>query len=130
TSSVASPGRAGGDALAPRAPPAGAGEGPTTTGAERYRHYGHSRTDPASYRPAEEVERWLKHDPIDVARAQLEALGVTPVQIKDIDDKAGAEVAAAISAAKAAPTADVAEAFTDVWADGGAAWRGGRTAPT
>ena len=32
-------------------------------------------------------------------------------------------VAAAIAAAKNAPDADVAEAFTDVWADGGAAWR-------
>jgi pyruvate dehydrogenase E1 component alpha subunit len=91
--------------------------------AETYRHYGHSRTDPASYRPAEEVERWLKHDPIDVARARLEALGVTPDTIKDIDERAGGTVAAAVAAAKAAPAADVAEAFTDVWADGGAEWR-------
>ncbi len=47
-----------------------------------------SRTDPAKYRPAEEVERWLKHDPIDVARARLEALGVTPDAIKDVDARA------------------------------------------
>ena len=100
-----------------------AGEGPTVIEAETYRHHGHSRTDPAKYRPAEEVERWLKHDPIDVARARLEALGVNPDQIKDVDERASALVAAAIEAAKAAPPADVAEAFTDVWADGGAAWR-------
>jgi pyruvate dehydrogenase E1 component alpha subunit len=111
------------DAIAAAAARARAGEGPTVIEAETYRHYGHSRTDPAKYRPAEEVERWLKHDPIDVARARLEALGVTPDTIKGIDARAEAVVAAAIDAAKNAPAADVSEAFADVWADGGAAWR-------
>jgi acetoin:2,6-dichlorophenolindophenol oxidoreductase subunit alpha len=111
------------ETVAAAAARARAGEGPTIIECETYRHYGHSRTDPAKYRPAEEVERWLKHDPIDVARARLEALGVTPDAIKDIDAKADAVVAAAIDAAKKAPAADVNEAFTDVWADGGAAWR-------
>jgi pyruvate dehydrogenase E1 component alpha subunit len=111
------------DAVAEAAARARAGEGPTVIEAETYRHYGHSRTDPAKYRPAEEVERWLKHDPIDVARARLEALGVTPDTIKGIDERADAIVAAAIDAAKNAPVADVREALTDVWADGGSAWR-------
>jgi pyruvate dehydrogenase E1 component alpha subunit len=111
------------DAVAVAAQRARAGEGPTVIEAETYRHYGHSRTDPATYRPAEEVERWLKHDPLDVARARLEALGVTPEIISKTDDRAGAVVAEAIAEAKAAPPADIAEAFTDVWADGGAAWR-------
>ena len=44
-------------------------------------------------------------------------------QIVAVDDRAERLVADAIDAAKAAPTADPAEAFTDVWADGGAAWR-------
>jgi TPP-dependent pyruvate/acetoin dehydrogenase alpha subunit len=111
------------DVIAEAVQRARAGEGPTIIEAETYRHYGHSRTDPATYRPAEEVERWLKHDPLDVARARLEALGVTPDTIKNLDDRAAATVAEAIAAAKAAPPADIAEAFTDVWADGGAAWR-------
>jgi pyruvate dehydrogenase E1 component alpha subunit len=111
------------DAVATAAQRARAGEGPTVIEAETYRHYGHSRTDPAKYRPAEEVELWMKHDPIDVARARLEALGVPAEDIRQIDERAGAEVAAAVAAARAAPAADVAEAFTDVWADGGAAWR-------
>ena len=111
------------DIIAAAVERARAGEGPTIVEAETYRHYGHSRTDPATYRPAEEVERWLKHDPLDVARARLEALDVTPDTIKGIDDRASALVAEAVAAAKAAPPADVAEAFTDVWADGGAAWR-------
>jgi pyruvate dehydrogenase E1 component alpha subunit len=111
------------EAMSAAAARARAGEGPTVIEAETYRHYGHSRTDPAKYRPAEEVERWLKHDPIDVARARLEALGITPDTIRGIDARADAVVLAAIDAAKNAPAADVNEAFTDVWADGGAAWR-------
>jgi pyruvate dehydrogenase E1 component alpha subunit len=100
-----------------------AGEGPTVIEAETYRHHGHSRTDPAKYRPAEEVERWLKHDPLDLARARLEALGVEPADIQKVDERAAAHVAAAVEAARNAPEADPAEAFTDVWADGSATWR-------
>jgi pyruvate dehydrogenase E1 component alpha subunit len=111
------------EAVAVAADRARSGEGPTVIEAETYRHYGHSRTDPATYRPAEEVERWMKHDPIDVARARLEALGVSPDEIKVVDGRATATVADAVAAARAAPDADVAEAFTDVWADGGAQWR-------
>jgi TPP-dependent pyruvate/acetoin dehydrogenase alpha subunit len=99
------------------------GGGPTVIEAETYRQYGHSRADPAKYRPAEEVERWLKHDPLDLARARLEALGVTPDDIGAVDRRVVSHVEAAVDAAKNAPEADVAEAFTDVWADGGAAWR-------
>jgi pyruvate dehydrogenase E1 component alpha subunit len=99
------------------------GQGPSVVEAQTYRHFGHSRADPAKYRPAEEVERWLKHDPLDVARARLESLGVEPAAIARVDEEATAEVAAAVDAAKNAPDPDPAEAFTDVWADGGAAWR-------
>ncbi len=100
-----------------------AGDGPTVIEAETYRQYGHSRADPAKYRPAEEVERWLKRDPIDLARARLEALGVTPDRIAQVDERAKAHVEAAVDAAKNAPEADPDEAFTDVWADGSAGWR-------
>jgi pyruvate dehydrogenase E1 component alpha subunit len=100
-----------------------AGDGPTVIEAETYRHHGHSRTDQALYRPAEEVERWMKHDPLDLARARLEALGVTPDEIRRVDERADDHVAAAVEAAKNAPDADPAEALTDVWADGSATWR-------
>jgi acetoin:2,6-dichlorophenolindophenol oxidoreductase subunit alpha len=111
------------DAAARAVTRARGGDGPSVIEAMTYRHYGHSRADPAKYRPAEEVERWLKHDPLDVVRARLEALGVGPAVIADVDAQAAAEVAAAVEAAKNAPGPDPAEAFADVWADGGAAWR-------
>ncbi|WP_406176179.1 thiamine pyrophosphate-dependent enzyme [Streptomyces sp. NBC_00996] len=58
------------EAMAGPAERARAGEGPGVLEALTYRHFGHSRADPATYRPAEEVERWLKHDPLDLARAR------------------------------------------------------------
>ncbi|MFH9984881.1 thiamine pyrophosphate-dependent dehydrogenase E1 component subunit alpha [Streptomyces luteogriseus] len=100
-----------------------AGGGPAVLEAETYRHFGHSRADPAAYRPAEEVERWLKHDPLDLARGRLAELGVGEERVAEADQRARAVVERAVEAAKAAPPPDPREALTDVWADGGAAWR-------
>ncbi|HEU4946317.1 MAG TPA: thiamine pyrophosphate-dependent dehydrogenase E1 component subunit alpha [Kribbella sp.] len=99
------------------------GEGPSLIEAKTYRHYGHSRSDPGKYRPEDEVRRWLDHDPLDLARAQLTQHGVPEDRIAGADARAERVVADAVAAAKAAPAADPAQAFTDVWADGGAAWR-------
>jgi pyruvate dehydrogenase E1 component alpha subunit len=111
------------DAVAAAAERARAGEGPTIVEAKTYRHFGHSRADPGKYRPDDEVARWLARDPLDVARARLAAAGIASADIAAADDRAAALVAQAVEAAKAAPAPDPAEAFTDVWADGGSAWR-------
>jgi acetoin:2,6-dichlorophenolindophenol oxidoreductase subunit alpha len=99
------------------------GGGPTVIEARTYRHFGHSRTDPAKYRPAAEVAEWLARDPLDVARARLQAAGVPEADIAAADERAARVVTDAIAAAKAAPGPDPAQALTDVWADGGSAWR-------
>jgi acetoin:2,6-dichlorophenolindophenol oxidoreductase subunit alpha len=99
------------------------GGGPTVLEAQTYRHFGHSRTDPAAYRPAEEVEWWLSRDPLAVARARLAALGVPEESVAGADQRAEGLVAEAVTAAKQAPPPDPGEALTDVWADGGSAWR-------
>jgi acetoin:2,6-dichlorophenolindophenol oxidoreductase subunit alpha len=100
-----------------------AGGGPTIIEALTYRHYGHSRADPAKYRPADEVERWLQRDPLLVARERLGSLGVSAADVDAADARAAEVVKAAIQEAKDAPYPDPATALTDVWADGGAAWR-------
>jgi pyruvate dehydrogenase E1 component alpha subunit len=110
-------------AVAKAAARARGGDGPTVIEARTYRHYGHSRTDPAKYRPAEEVSAWLARDPLTVARAHLAERGVSEVDIAAAESRAATTVADAVAAAKAAPDADPAEAFTDVWADGSATWR-------
>jgi acetoin:2,6-dichlorophenolindophenol oxidoreductase subunit alpha len=99
------------------------GDGPTVVEALTYRHFGHSRTDPAKYRPAEEVEEWLARDPLLVARERLRAAGLPDADVEAADARTAAVVADASAAAQAAPPADPAEAFTDVWADGGWSWR-------
>jgi acetoin:2,6-dichlorophenolindophenol oxidoreductase subunit alpha len=110
-------------AVARAAGHARSGHGPTILEALTYRHFGHSRTDPAKYRPAEEVERWLSRDPLDLARARLQELGVQSASVTRADERAAKTVQDAIDAAKAAPGPDPADALTDVWADGGSTWR-------
>ena len=100
-----------------------AGDGPTIIEALTYRHYGHSRADPAKYRPADEVERWMQRDPLLVARERLTSLGVDEADVDAADARAAEIVKAAIQEAKDAPPPELATALTDLWADGGAAWR-------
>ncbi|MEV5908674.1 thiamine pyrophosphate-dependent dehydrogenase E1 component subunit alpha [Streptomyces chartreusis] len=111
------------EAVARLAARARAGDGPALLEAQTYRHFGHSRADPATYRPAEEVERWLKHDPLDLARGRLVEMGVSEAVLGEADERATTVVRQAVEAAKAAPPPDPDQALTDVWADGGAAWR-------
>jgi pyruvate dehydrogenase E1 component alpha subunit len=99
------------------------GQGPTVVEALTYRHFGHSRTDPATYRPAEEVQEWLARDPLIVARRRLLDAGATEAQVEGAAARADDIVRQAASAAQAAPPADPAEAHTDLWADGGSSWR-------
>jgi acetoin:2,6-dichlorophenolindophenol oxidoreductase subunit alpha len=111
------------EAVAQAADRARNGGGPTVLEAQTYRHFGHSRTDPATYRPAEEVEAWLRRDPLIVARTRLTQLGVPARTADEADARAARIVAEAVEEAKAAPYPDPAEAMTDMWADGGSAWR-------
>ncbi|MEU7864299.1 thiamine pyrophosphate-dependent dehydrogenase E1 component subunit alpha [Nonomuraea sp. NPDC049141] len=111
------------EAVARAADRARAGDGPTLIEALTYRHYGHSRLDPAKYRPAHEVDEWMARDPLVVAGAKLAELGVSESELAAVNERVESIVAAAVVAAKVAPDADPAEAYTDVWADGSATWR-------
>jgi len=99
------------------------GGGPTVIEALTYRHYGHSRTDPGKYRPEAEVAEWMARDPLIVGRQKLLELGATEAEVESVEARVAETVAAASQAAQDAPPADPAEAFTDLWADGGWAWR-------
>jgi TPP-dependent pyruvate/acetoin dehydrogenase alpha subunit len=100
-----------------------AGEGPSLIEALTYRHGGHSRADPGRYRPDDEVAAWKARDPLTTFRAKLEADGVEAATLDAIDDEVRAQVAAAEAEAREGPepSPDVLE--TQVWADGGSAWR-------
>ncbi len=100
-----------------------AGGGPSLIECLTYRHSGHSRADPGKYRPKAEVEEWMKKDPVVVYRIRLLEAGVAESTLDEIDAEAMATLDAATEAAKASPLPEIASAYTDVFANGGAAWR-------
>ena len=51
-----------------------AGDGPSLIECMTYRHSGHSRADPAKYRPEGELEKWKERDPIKIYRERLQAV--------------------------------------------------------
>ncbi len=100
-----------------------AGGGPSLIECLTYRHSGHSRADPGKYRPKDEVEEWMKKDPVVLYRIRLLELGLAEAKLDEIDAAAMATLEAATEEAKASPLPEIASAYTDVFADGGAAWR-------
>jgi pyruvate dehydrogenase E1 component alpha subunit len=100
-----------------------AGDGPSLIEALTYRHGGHSRADPAKYRPAAEVERWLARDPVALYRRRLLDLGVAESELAAIEAAARAAVDEAERQAKAGQAPDPALLLTDLRADGGSSWR-------
>ena len=99
------------------------GGGPALVEAKTYRQGGHSRADPAKYRPADEVEAWLARDPIPAHRDRLLASGVEADAIDRIEREALELVDRATEEAKAGPYPDLEALGTELWADGGSAWR-------
>ena len=61
------------------------GGGPSLVEAKTYRHGGHSRADPAKYRPEAEVKAWLARDPIPTYRERLLADGVESATLDEIE---------------------------------------------
>jgi TPP-dependent pyruvate/acetoin dehydrogenase alpha subunit len=100
-----------------------AGDGPSLIECMTYRHSGHSRADPAKYRPPGELEDWLKRDPLKVYKERLSKFGVSDDRVAAIEREVLAEVDRATEVCKAAPAAPLDIIGTDVYADGGAAWR-------
>ena len=88
------------------------GEGPTFIECKTYRHRGHSRTDPAKYRDAAEVEAWLKRDPLSIYRAQLCAANVfTDADAERVTAETRSAVKAAADRAAASPWPSLSEDF-------------------
>ena len=99
------------------------GRGPTLIECKTYRHSGHSRADPAKYRPEGELDRWKERDPIFVYRSRLREFGIDDDAIAAIDQASMEKVEAATERCKASPPPPAEILTTDVYADGGWAWR-------
>src|SRR5215471_18162525 len=62
-----------------------AGAGPSLIECMTYRFSGHSRADPAKYRPEGELERWKERCPIKIYRERLLQFGIKENVIADIE---------------------------------------------
>jgi acetoin:2,6-dichlorophenolindophenol oxidoreductase subunit alpha len=94
------------------------GEGPTLLEMKTYRYRGHSRADPAKYRPEGELERWKERDPIEILGGRLTADGVLGEAEQDrIRSEMQAAIDTAADRAAAAPPPTLEEARRYVYAD-------------
>jgi len=93
------------------------GEGSTLIECKTYRQKGHSRWDPAAYRPREEVEDWLRRDPIRRMRKHLlDAKCLSETEAAKIEKETEAAVEGAVEFAVASPCPKPEEALEDVYA--------------
>ena len=100
-----------------------AGKGPSLIECMTYRHSGHSRADPAKYRPEGELEKWKERDPLKIYKERLKQFGIGDDQIAKIEGDVKRMVDEATEACKASPPPPMEILTTDVYADGGFAWR-------
>ena len=80
--------------------------GPTLLECRTYRHFGHSKSDPAKYRPDGELDQWLARDPLTIARERLLADGLAEDEVSAAEGGARQAIERACEAALAAPYPD------------------------
>jgi pyruvate dehydrogenase E1 component alpha subunit len=92
------------------------GQGPYILEMMTYRYRGHSMSDPAKYRPKDELnEVRTKHDPIDhVRQLLLDGNLADDAKLKALDKEIRDIVADAAEFAQASPEPDPSELYTDV----------------
>jgi acetoin:2,6-dichlorophenolindophenol oxidoreductase subunit alpha len=93
-----------------------AGDGPTLLEALTYRQKGHSRSDPATYRPEGELEAWLERDPIAISERALAAAGVERARLEELRAAAERTVADALERARGWPDPEPAARLEHVYA--------------
>jgi TPP-dependent pyruvate/acetoin dehydrogenase alpha subunit len=97
------------------------GGGPTLLEMKTYRYSGHSRSDPATYRPEGELDEWLARDPIDIYARRLESGGLLDADgVTALRSEVAAAVDASVEAAKDGPEPTTADMFDHVYARSGA----------
>ena len=94
------------------------GDGPSLLEMKTYRYRGHSRSDPAKYRPDGELDAWKARDPIDLLGQKIIADGlIGPNDPVEIRTEVQADIDAAAERAAAAPFPTLEETRPYVYAD-------------
>jgi TPP-dependent pyruvate/acetoin dehydrogenase alpha subunit len=105
------------DAVIQAAGRAREGEGPSLVECITYRRGGHKRDDPATYRPADEVEAWLQQDPLPAFRERLQAdARFDQAGLRAIEGEVEALLAQAVEFAESSPQPPVELALQHVYA--------------
>jgi acetoin:2,6-dichlorophenolindophenol oxidoreductase subunit alpha len=91
-----------------------AGLGPTLIEALTYRQVGHSRSDPAKYRPDGELEDWLTRDPILLLERKLLDNGVAAAELDGLKEAVTQEIGSALERAMSWPAPDVGSRLENV----------------
>ena len=81
-------------------------EGPQFLEALTYRFVGHSRSDPAKYRPEGELDAWRERDPLRLCRERLVGEGVDAGDLDAVEAQVKAEIEKAVDDGLAAPWPD------------------------
>ena len=92
------------------------GLGPTFIEALTYRQVGHSRSDPAKYRPEGELEQWLARDPILLLEHALLEQGVAAADLEVRRRAIAEEVTEALERAKSWSAPALESRLENVWA--------------
>ena len=91
------------------------GGGPTLLECKTYRYSGHSRADAGLYRPAGELDEWLKRDPIDLYECQLiEANLLTEDRAQTMRNEVLRKIDQLVERVTASPVADVPAMFKNI----------------
>lgn len=93
------------------------GLGPTLVEAITYRFRGHSRSDRNRYRTEDEIQEWMKLDPVPRMSELMESHGIaTRKEIEQIESDVDREIKAAFEFADRSPTPSVSELTQNVYA--------------
>ncbi len=93
-----------------------AGEGPTLLEAKTYRYHGHYEGDPQVYRSKEEIQEWMKKDPIDAFKKRLLEAGIlTEKAAEEINQEILKEMDKAVEFALESPRPEPEEVWNYVY---------------
>jgi pyruvate dehydrogenase E1 component alpha subunit len=92
-------------------------DGPTLVECKTYRRRGHSRADPAKYRPKDEVEQWLARDPLRrFKEVLLQNSLFSEAELRGVEEKVAVDIEEAVKFALQSPYPAPEEALEDVYA--------------
>jgi pyruvate dehydrogenase E1 component alpha subunit len=92
------------------------GNGPTFIEAKTYRFSGHSRADQALYRPAGELEKWQKRDPLLVTEQDLiERKLITQEKIDSIKSRTEVELGVLAQQVENDPEPELSAMFSNIY---------------